>query len=153
MKKALCTKIWLLIVLLLCSGTAFAQFSSSIEGSVTDSSGAIVPEAKVVLTGTNTGVSSETKTNSAGYYKFPALGPGNYKVTVTVPGFASEIEADITLDALQTRDVSLKLKPSSVTASVEVEATPTAVDTDEANISTVTDQKAVQELPIQGRNI
>ena len=153
MKKVLRTKRWLLMVLLLGSGTAFAQFSSSIEGSVTDSSGAIVPEAKVVLTGTNTGVSSDTRTNSAGYYKFPALGPGNYKVTVTVQGFASETEANITLDALQTRDVSFKLNPSSVTTSVEVEATPTAVDTDEANISTVTDQKAVQELPIQGRNI
>src|SRR4051812_14984731 len=55
--------LWLLIVLLLCSGAASAQFSSAIEGSVTDSSGAVIPGAKVVLTGTATGVTSTTEAN------------------------------------------------------------------------------------------
>jgi len=153
MKQAFRRQVWLWIVLLLCSSAAFAQFSSSIEGSVTDSTGAIVPGAKVVLTGTDTGVTSTTKSNSAGFYKFPTLGPGSYKVTVMVQGFASETEENVILTAMQTRDVSFKMQPSSVTTSIEVEATPTAVETDEAKISTVTDEKLVEELPIQGRNI
>lgn len=153
MKQPFGRQVWLLIVLLLCSSAAFAQFSSSIEGSVTDSSGAIVPGAKVVLTGMATGVASTTESNSAGFYKFPSLGPGSYKVTVTVQGFAPVTEDNIALTAMQTRDVSIKLQLSSVTTSVEVEATPTAVETDEATISTVTDQKSIEELPVQGRNI
>jgi len=144
---------WLLAVLLLCAGTAFAQFSSSIEGSVADSTGAIVPGAKVVLTNTATGVSSSSKTNSAGLYKFPSLGSGTYKVMVTVPGFASETEANIALTAMQVRDVSFKLQPSSITENVEVNASTMTVETDEANISTVTDQQLVEELPIEGRNV
>ena len=53
------------------TAVAFGQFSSSIEGTVTDSTGAIVPGAKVVLTGTATGVKNTAITNSAGFYKFP----------------------------------------------------------------------------------
>ena len=144
---------WLLAVFLLCASTAFAQFSSSIEGTVTDSLGAIVPGAKVVLTVTSTGVQSATTANGSGFYKFPSLGPGSYKVTVTVTGFAPETVTDITLIAEQTRDVSFKLHPRSETFSVEVTATQTAVDTDEAKVGSVTSEKQVEELPLQGRNI
>ena len=153
MKSRFKRQIWLLIVLLLSTTAAFAQFSSSIEGSVTDVSGAIVPGAKVVLTGTSNGVTSTTVTNSAGYYRFPSLGEGSYKVTVTVQGFAPVTEAGILLTALSVREVSLQLQPSSVTTSIQVNATATAVDTDEAKISSVTDGLAIAELPIQGRNI
>ena len=120
MKQPFRRQVWLLIVFLLCTSAALAQFSSSIEGSVTDSTGAIVPGAKVVLTGTNTGITSAAESNSAGFYKFPSLGPGSYKVTVTVQGFAPVTEENIELSAMQTRDVSLKLQISSVTTSVEV---------------------------------
>ena len=153
MKHAFKRHLWLLIVFMLCAGTAFAQFSSSIEGSVTDSTGAIVQGAKVVLTNEATAVSSTMKTNSSGLYKFPSLGPGTYKVTVTVQGFASETESNIILSAMQVRNVSITLQPSTVTTSVEVSASTMTVETDEANISTVTDEQLVEELPIQGRNI
>jgi len=153
MKQPFRRQVWLLIVLLLSTTAAFAQFSGSIEGSVTDSSGAIIPGAKVVLTSMSTGVTSTAASNSAGLYKFPSLGPGSYKVAVTMQGFAPVTEDNIELTAMQTRDVSIKLGLSSVTTSVEVDATPSAVETDEATISTVTDQKAIEELPIQGRNI
>ncbi|MGA2674187.1 MAG: TonB-dependent receptor [Terracidiphilus sp.] len=153
MNKGITRGFWLLIVLLVCSGAAFAQFSSSIEGSVTDSTGAIVPGARVVLTGTNTGITSTTETNSSGYYRFPSLAPGSYKVAATVQGFASVTEDNVQLIAEQVRDISFKLQPSSVTTSVEVEAEVTAVDTDEAKVGSVTEQKLVEELPIEGRNI
>jgi hypothetical protein len=142
----------LLIVLVVCSGVARAQFSSSIEGTVMDSTGAIVPDAKVVLTGMTTGVATPTKTNDAGFYKFPSLGPGTYKVTVSYSGFADEIVKDITLVAEQTRGVSFKLRPKSETTIVSVSATQVAVDTDEAKIGSVITQKLVEELPLQGRD-
>ena len=101
----------------------------------------------------DTGVTNSTETNSAGNYRFPSLGPGTYKVTATVKGFASVTEANIQLTALSVRDVSLTLRPADVTASVEVQASATAVDTDEAQITSVTTERQVEELPIQGRNI
>jgi hypothetical protein len=72
--KRLTTYYWLALVLVFCTGVAQAQFSSSIEGTVTDSSGAVIPNAKVVVTGMTTGVAIPTKTNGTGFYKFPALG-------------------------------------------------------------------------------
>lgn len=96
MRKLVNDKLRLLIALavvlilgLMGSSAAFAQFSGAIEGTVTDNSGAIVPDAKVVLTNEATGVSSSGVSNSAGVFHFPALGTGLYKVTASVPGFAS----------------------------------------------------------------
>jgi len=103
----------LFALMLLSTGAALAQFSSSIEGTVTDSSGAVVPHAKVVLTGTTTGVVNSTATNGAGFYKFPSLGPGSYQVEVAVPGFATETVTGVTLVAEQTRGVPFQLKPKS----------------------------------------
>jgi len=145
--------LWLLVMLLMSASAAFAQFSSSIEGSVTDSTGAIIPGAKVVLTGTENGVTSETQSNSAGFFRFPSLGAGSYKITVSMDGFGTVTEANIDLNAMSVRDASVKLQPSSVSTSIEVDAAPTAVETDEAQISAVTDAQSVAELPIQGRNI
>jgi hypothetical protein len=142
-----------LIALILGSGVALAQFSSAIEGSVKDSADAIIPGAKVVLTNMDTGVASTTETNSDGYFRFPALGPGKYQVSVTVPGFATVTEDNIVLTAMSVRDASIKLQPSSVTTNVEVNAMPTAVDTDEAKVSSVITAQQVAELPLEGRNV
>jgi hypothetical protein len=142
----------LLIVLLCGSSVAFAQFSASIEGTVSDPTGAVVPNATVVLTGMTTGVSTPTKTNASGFYKFPSLGSGSYRIKVSYPGFADEIVKDITLVAEQTRGVPFTLRPKSETTTVAVTATQVAVDTDEAKIGSVIGQKLVEELPLQGRD-
>jgi hypothetical protein len=118
-----------------------------------DSAGALVPNASVVLTGTTTGVTTTTKTNGDGFYKFPTLAPGSYSVTVTVPGFATETVANIALIAEQTRGVPLTLRPKSDTTNVQVNAAQTTVDTDEAKVGSVISQQLVEELPLQGRNI
>ena len=65
-----------------------AQFSGAIEGSVTDQSGAAVPGANVVLTGADTGVAHSTVTSGEGYFRFPSLAPGGYKLTVTAEDIA-----------------------------------------------------------------
>ncbi|HKI24920.1 MAG TPA: carboxypeptidase-like regulatory domain-containing protein, partial [Candidatus Sulfotelmatobacter sp.] len=72
---------------LLASSPLFAQFHSAIEGTVTDSSGAAVPAAQVVLTNQDTGVSQTTVSNDTGAYHFPSLGLGKYTLTATKQGF------------------------------------------------------------------
>jgi hypothetical protein len=139
--------------MLLSTAAALGQFSSSIEGTVTDSSGAIVPNAKVVLTGIATGAENTTKSNSSGYYKFPSLGPGSYRVTVTAPGFGTQTVDQILLIAEQTRGVAITLRPASETQTVTVQASELQVDTDEAKISSVTTEREIEELPLQGRDV
>ena len=153
MKQTVARYLWFLVLAAFCCGTASAQFSGAIEGTVTDNTGAIVPGAQVVLTNESTGVANTTEANSDGIFHFPSLGPGTYKVTVTVQGFASVSLTGIVLNANSIRDASVKLQPSSVTTNVQVEATPSAVETDEAKISSVIDAKSIAELPIQGRNV
>jgi len=75
------------IVLLFVAMPLSAQFDSAIEGIVSDSSGAVIPEVEVVLTNQDTGVTREGTTNAAGYYRFPSLPAGKYKVTATKAGF------------------------------------------------------------------
>lgn len=142
------------VVLMITSpGAAHAQFGSGIEGTVTDDSGAIVPGAQVVLTNQDTGVENTTAANSAGIFHFPTLGSGTYKVTVTAPGFGTVTEAGIVINGNSIRDASVKLQPSSVATNVEVSETPSAVETDEAKISSTIDAEQIAELPVQGRNV
>ena len=80
----------LLAVMVLSAGVGFAQFRGSIEGTVTDSTDAVVTEAKAVLTSIGTGVTSTTSTNGTGFYKFSRLTPGSYRMTVAVGDFVPE---------------------------------------------------------------
>lgn len=145
--------LWLMIVLLFFSGAAYAQFSSAIEGSVTDNSDAIIPNANIVLTNTDTGVTQNTASNSAGFYRFSALGVGHYKIAVSAKGFATVTQENIELTAMRVQDVTVKLPIASVETNVEVTGAPSAVETDEAKISSVIDNQQVAELPIEGRNV
>lgn len=147
------TLMTILILMTAGSRAAHGQFSSTIEGTVTDSSGAVIPSAKVVLTNEATGVSSVGVSNSSGSFRFPALGTGSYRVMVSLPGFANVTLEHIELNAMSVRDASIKLPAAGVTTEVQVDATPSAVETDEAKISSVTTALEVAELPIQGRNI
>jgi outer membrane receptor protein involved in Fe transport len=145
--------LWIAVLAALSVQTATAQFSSAIEGTVTDNTSAVVPGAKVVVTNVNTGVSLSAVSSAQGDFHFPALGPGTYKVVAVAPGFATETIDNIDLNAESIRQVAVQLQPSTVTTNVEVSASTIAVDTDEAKISTVIDAKQIQELPIQGRNV
>jgi hypothetical protein len=138
---------------ILATATALGQFSSSIEGTVTDSAGALVPGAQVVLTGIATGVKNTTKTNASGFYKFPSLGPGSYKVTATAPGFGTETVDQILLIAEHTQGVPITLRPASENSTITVESAELQVDTDEAKISSVTTEREIEELPLQGRDV
>src|SRR5882724_7108870 len=85
-------------LMLLGTGSAFAQaVNATLLGTVTDVSGGVVPNAKVVATETNTGVSRSTQTNDSGNYSFPDMPPGQYAVTVETQGFKKESRKDIAL--------------------------------------------------------
>src|SRR5438552_9269762 len=126
----------LLLIAALSVSTAFSQLvSATIVGSVTDASGAVVANAKIVLTETNTGVDRAGVANASGNFTYPNLPPGRYRVTVEVPGFKKEVRDGINLEVDSTSRVDLQLSPGSVSETIEVTAEAAALKTDRADIS------------------
>lgn len=126
--------------------------NGTILGTVTDSGGAVVPNAKVDATNSATGLSSRTQTSSTGDYTIPYLNPGTYKISVTAPGFQTSVSNVFVLAVAQEARVNVVLKPGGATEVVEVQANAIALDTDNSTISTLITQKQVEELPLNGRN-
>lgn len=143
-----------LFLLLLATGTMFGQMGATgtILGTVTDASGAVVPNARITVTNTATKVAFQTVTNSAGDYNAPALNPGTYTVAAEAKGFQKEIIASFTLTVNQHARVDLTLKPGEVTETVETTAQAVALDTDTAELSSLVSQQQVENLPLNGRN-
>src|SRR4029077_4234450 len=108
-------------LLLFCSLASFAQFTSNIQGVVTDPSGAGIANAKVTLVNDATQAQSATTTDGSGNYRFVSLAPGAYKVTVEASGFAKS-EVSIELLTAQNLAVPVTLKVGSVTEAVNVSA-------------------------------
>lgn len=127
--------------------------TSSITGIVTDSSGAVVANAKVEAKNDDTGVVYEQNTTTAGTYAFPSLTPGRYSVTVTMPGFQTFSSTHNILTVGTPLVVDVVMKVGTVGQTVEVvESNYQRLETSNATVSDIMDTKQVQELPLNGRN-
>jgi len=105
----------LLSLALCCASFAFSQaVSGSLLGTVTDASGATVPNAQVVMTETNTGVSRATRTGEAGNYVFGDVPPGTYTVSVELTGFKKAVRSGVDVLVNATIRADLNLQPGSV---------------------------------------
>jgi len=143
-----------LFILLVATGTMFGQAGATgtILGTVTDSTGAIIPNVKVTVTNTATNSAFHTVTSSAGDYNAPSLQPGMYSVSAESKGFQKSVTTGFKLDVDQKVRVDLALKPGAVTDTVEVTAQAVTLDTDSAALSQLVSQQQVEELPLNGRN-
>jgi len=124
-------------ILLMMAGKLFAQSGATgtILGTVTDTSGAIVSNAKVTVTNTATNVEFRTASGSSGDFNAPSLNPGPYKVTVEAPGFEKYVTSNIVLTVNQKVRVDAALKPGAVTETVETSAQAVSLNTDSAELS------------------
>ena len=122
-------------------------------GTVTDQSGAALRGANVTLTNIGTGERHQTKSGDAGDYQFLNLVPGKYRVEVEQSGFKKATSDNIEVNVSGTARADMAMQLGDVTQSVEVQAAPTALQTENANLSQVVNSRAVEELPVNGRNI
>ena len=136
----------------LLAGSAFAQFTASIQGIVQDQSGAAVAKATIHLVNRATGATTEATCDDAGNYRFVSLAPGSYKIIAEAAGF-SKSEADVTLLTAQNLNLPIDLKVGSVTESVVVSTEAPVVDTADSRIQMTIENHAVAQLPIIGRNL
>src|SRR3984885_520070 len=129
-----------------------AQSSSSLQGVITDSQGSAVPEA--VVTAKNQGTSAErrTVTNRLGEYGLLQMQPGIYVVSVEKPGFRME-RADITLQVDTPSTFNMKLEVGQVSETVNVTASATVVNTENASVGNPFTETQIREIPLQTRNV
>ena len=128
--------------------------SGDVVGRVTDASGAVLPEAKVTIRNTGTGVSRTVQTGKTGDYSLGLLQVGTYEVTIEAKGFRTFVTKDLKLSAGDRVRVDGKLEigTASESASVSAETIP-ALQTDSSTIGTSIPAEALAELPLNGRNL
>jgi hypothetical protein len=144
---------FLLVVLLpLFSLASYAQYSSNIQGVVSDPAGAAINEASVQLLNVDTGVSSTSKTADSGNYRFNSLPPGNYVLSAEASGFR-KTEAKFTLSTSETKGVNLALPVASAKQTIVVEVNPPAIDTDDSRLEATLSSDTVRDLPSANRNL
>src|SRR5579862_8779911 len=125
---------------------------ATLNGTVTDPTGAAVPNAKVAATSPQTGLTRTTVTNQTGLYSFPQLPVGTYDLTVEANGFklSKRIGVSLTVGAVATVDVPLEVGGTQETVSVTAEVP--VVETTRSQTSTTVTSEQVGNLPINGRN-
>jgi len=142
------------ILLLLFAPTLLAQVTvstGSIQGTVTDNTGAALPGAKVTITNQGTKSGRDFTTNSTGFYNSGSIPPGNYKVRVESKGFRVT-ETDVTATVGNITPVNVKMEIGSETQTVNVEATSIGVNTEQASVQGVLTAQQIDQLPVNGRN-
>jgi hypothetical protein len=133
--------------------SAFAQSpTGSIAGTVTDASGAIVPNAKVVIKNQDTGQTQNLTSDGGGRYVAPQLTPGQYSVQVTAAGFTPSQQDNITINVQETHPVDIKLSVGSDTQAVTVQSTTPELQTSSATTGEVITGKRIRDLPLNGRD-
>jgi hypothetical protein len=131
---------------------ALAQFTASVQGVVTDQTGANVAKAELTLVNTGTGDSRSAQTDSTGNYHFVSLLPGAYKLTVEATGFA-RAEATFSILTGQNLNFPIALQVGTVSNTVTVSTEAPIIDTAESRTELTLESKGVAELPIIGRNL
>src|SRR5262249_7074834 len=146
--KHLRTMFAIFLIAALSATAMYAQaVSATLVGTLTDSSGGIVVNAKVTATETNTGVVRTGNTNESGNYTFPNVPPGIYSVTAEQPGFKKVTRANVDVVVDTTTRVDLTLTPGQVNETVDVTAEAPILQTDRADIGRKIETIQLANLP------
>ena len=146
----------LLLIFVLLVGlpaVSLAQSSTaSINGTVKDASGSIIPNAEVLLTNTQTNVERKATTNDVGYYAFLNITPGEFRLQASKTGFKTSKQSAFTLVVNQTATFDLTLEIGEISQEVTVEAVGAEIQSSTAELGAVVAKQQVVDLPLNGRN-
>jgi hypothetical protein len=127
--------------------------SSALTGTISDPSGAVVPNAAVKATEVNTGALRTTQSNAEGRYLFAQLNPGKYRISVEGAGFAKAESQPATVSVGQTMAVNFTLHPAANTQTVEVSSETGLLSLENPNTSTTLEEKVIKQLPNPGQDL
>jgi hypothetical protein len=133
------------------NGQAISVNGGSIQGTIADSSGAVIPDASVTISSKATGFSRILKTDASGFYSIGPLNPGSYQITVEAPGY-SRLVVDTVVRTGTATTGSYKLSVGQATTEITVNAGAVQVNTEQPGVSGVINAQQIDSLPINGRN-
>jgi Carboxypeptidase regulatory-like domain len=136
------------VVILLLAGLGLAQDRGTIRGTVTDETGAAVPEATVTVRNVDTGLVQTLRTSSDGAYAVPYLPYGIYNVTIEKAGFRKAEAAHIQVNVNTVADVNMTLPVGSVDQKIEVTSTAPLLETQGSNLGRIMEAKTLEDLPL-----
>jgi hypothetical protein len=147
---------FLLTILLLCANVTFGQVQSNaadVQGTVKDSTGALVANATVTARNPSTNISRNATTNDEGFYRIINIPPGDYEITVEAPNFKKAVLPKITVTVGQAAEVDVTLELGQISESVTISgATSEIIETSKTAVATTIDQQRINNLPINERN-
>src|SRR5487761_579089 len=146
----------MLAVVLLASLTAVRVYpqvaGATLSGTVTDPSGAVIPNTKISIKNTSTGVTRDVTADRAGFYDAPNLLPGPYSVTVSASGFSTQVQSGVALTVGANQVLNVTMQLGKVTNLVQVTGAAPMVQLASSNISAVVNSTTVRQLPLNGRS-
>jgi hypothetical protein len=146
LSRRLCT---VFSLILLCGVVLHAQsVQGTLAGVVTDTSGAVIANAKVSVVNTSTGSAYAGATTNAGVFRFPEVALGHYTITVTAEGFKSSVEKDVLVEIGTVASVNITLHPGSVAEQVTVTSEGPSIETETSDIGGVISAKQIVDLPL-----
>jgi hypothetical protein len=142
-----------LLSIILFGASALAQYSSGVEGTVLDSSGAVIAGARIQLTNVDLGVSNVATSNDSGYFRIDSIPAGRYRLEVTAPSFKTYTETGVALDVGQVRSFSPKLESGATDTTVTVSAIQAAINLTSPRTDAVIARETVVQVPLVGQNV
>jgi hypothetical protein len=151
--KAIRLLAFTVVIMLAVEASVFAQSAQGrISGQVTDTSGAVIRKAKVTIENLGTHVKRTLETNQAGEYVAPVIEPGFYSITLEAPGFKTSVRERVQIEVANDLKIDFQAQPGTVTEVVEVKDETPLTETTNAVLNGVLSNKAINELPLQGRD-
>src|SRR6266581_4726542 len=135
------------------SSTVWAQATAQINGTVKDSSGAVLPGVEIMAVQTDTGIIRSTVTNETGSYTLSNLALGPYRLEASLPGFRTYRQTGIVLQVASNPVINVVLEIGQVSEQVEVQANAALVETRSSSVGQVVENARILELPLNGRNV
>jgi hypothetical protein len=147
-------KTLLVLILSFCAMPAYAQYRASIQGVVTDPTGAVVSGATLTLTNLETNQKLTATSDDSGIYNFNALAPSRYSLTVEAPNFKKKVLENVGIIAEQANALNVQLEVGVVSESITVSGDSTPlIDTETASVSGTVSSNQIQHLPSFGRDV
>src|SRR5215467_9388469 len=150
--SAISILIFVLFLLVPSSSLRAQTFRGGVQGTVTDSTGAVIVDADISIDSPATGLARTTKTDSTGNYFVSELPIGTYTVTVTSKGFRTAVVKDVSVIVSPTQQVNVQLQPGSVTQVVEAALGAPLIEVTQNTLGATLDAEQFQELPVSGRD-
>lgn len=142
----------MLVAALLATPSALGQSTALLQGTVTDSKGAVLPNAAVTVRNRNTAFERTTQTDDAGNYQIAALPVGTYSVEVKVQGFKTQVADQVTVEVAKTVVQNFQMDVGAISEQVLVSSDVPVIESTTTSVGTVINQRTVQEIPLNGRH-